>query len=217
MNLRRRMNSLQQAAEVLRNPSPGGIRESFRRIAIDGRTIVFIIQKLKRQAAGFSQWFAGKEHELESDDLLRFFREMRDNDIHDGDEGIAGVSVKLPPGSRVRLCSAGISLCYIDQAGVSQERVFPRPHNWVATFYGDAEGGGAGFDVIDPDGKIRKEYVGLPSKEGGISLILKNSPTTHMGMPLIDQSLSGLCAAYVSYLEGLVREVETRWGVKQPL
>jgi hypothetical protein len=122
-----------------------------------GRAVTFALQNMKNQVDGFDEWYAVIQAELKSDELMRFFHNLR-TEIEK--------TAKRQTGG------------YVNIAAFTQEQLvqLPRPPGAEAFFMGDATGG-SGWKIKMPDGTTEKYYVDLPSSwQVQTGLVLPNAP-----------------------------------------
>ena len=156
------------------------MRDIVNRIAVDGRTVTFILQNLRSVDPHFDGWYSPFVEEMKTDELLVFFKNLRNLSEKEGEDGIRGVQYRPSPGSRIEMSPEGLRITYHDSEGNQETLLYSRPTNAIATFIGDQEGG-SGFVVKDPDGTERKEYVYLPPTAADVSLIFSAPPGSHKG------------------------------------
>ncbi len=195
--------SLKEEIDLLWNwlielKEPGNTRRvpAFWNIVTYGRMVTFHMQKILKGANEFEEWYSVKQKEMENDDLLKFFKELR-NRIE---------KEKLVRPSNVT---------YISHLEFPKDlnKLGPPPPGAKGFFIGD-EYGGSGWNVEGPNGKLFKMYVNLPSDIGSTWMTLENIPHKHKDKEIDDDSLESICTLYIDYLNGLVEEAIDRFMVK---
>ena len=195
--------SLKQEIDFLWNclidlKEPGNSRRlsAFWNIVTYGRMVTFHMQKLLGGVKGFEEWYSAKQREMAGDELLEFFKKLR-NRIE---------KEKLVRPSNVT---------YISHLEFPKDlnRIGPSPPGAKGFFIGD-EFGGSGWFVEEPNGKRFKIYVNLPSDIGSTWMTLENIPHKHKGMEIDDNSLESVCTLYIDYLSNMVEEAIDRFMVK---
>ena len=211
LRLRKRLARVERKLVALWDPPAGEMRDLINAIAIDGRTVTFILQNLRNVEPDFDNWYGPFVQEMRSDELLVFFKDLRNMTEKKGEDRIHGVQFRPAPGSTVQMSAEGFRISYLDAEGQREFLTHGRPKNTVSSFIGDNEGG-AGFVVRHPDGTERKHYVYLPSRAADISLIFSNPPGSHRGSHLANRSPVRLCELYVDYLRHIVSSAEEKYG-----
>jgi hypothetical protein len=72
--------------------------------------------------------------------------------------------------------------------------------------------GGSGYELLQPDGSIRKYYFQIPSDITTVSVYFPDPPKTHLGKKLGNKSIEMLTRLYLNYLQKLVREAKLKFG-----
>ena len=195
--------SLKQEIDFLWNSlidlkEPGNSRRlsAFWNIVTYGRMVTFHMQNLLRGVKGFEEWYSVKQKEMAGDELLEFFKKLR-NRIE---------KEKLVRPSNVT---------YISHLEFPKDlnRFGPPPPRANGFFIGDKYGG-SGWYVEGPNGKRFKIYVNLPSDMGSTWMTLENIPHKHKGMEIDDSSLESICTLYIDYLNSIVEEAIDRFRMK---
>jgi hypothetical protein len=210
--VRRRADSLDRLVESLAKPPPGQLRDTINRVAVEGRALTNILQNLRGKVDGFDDWYQTKQIEMASDELLRFFYQMRTESLKKGLDGVSGVELRPQPGGMVALTPEGITVEWPDNNGRRQHH-YPSPPNTVGKFLGDQEGG-SGFEIKMADGKTRKQYVYIPAEVANISVLFDHPPAVHREKKLEDRSPASLCRLYIRYLQELTGEAEAKFGLR---
>jgi hypothetical protein len=147
-----------------------------------GRSVTFSLQLDLRNIDGFSEWYSVKQQEMKEDELLKFFKDLRNSDIHTGKPNTSSsIFIKgpvdskkwenRPRGSSIKVTGRGVY--YVKNPDTPFEEVIP------AQF---------------PNKTIHK--IGF-----------KNPPTRHNGK-IINQNPVSLCKLYIDYLNELVKEAK---------
>ncbi len=153
-----------------------------------GRSVTFSLQSDLKKFEGFSEWYSDKQKEMKDDELLRFFKDLRDSDIHTGKQNIeSSIFIKgpvnsknwknRPEGSSIRITGRGVF--FVENPDTPFEKVTP---------------------AEIPNTKVHK-------------FGFRNPPSRHNNKNLSSQEPIYLCELYKKYLEDLVKEAKmTFWG-----
>ena len=171
--------------------------QAFWNITIYGRMVTFHIQKALNGVPDFDNWYQSKRKEMKEDELLQFFKDIR-NKIEK--------EYLINPGNVVHIAHLNIPN--------DLRRFGPPPPGAKGFFIGD-QNGGTGWFVEGPEGKQNKIYVDLPSDIGNTWMTLNGMPRKHLGKEITDSSLEDICKLYVTYLRGLVKDVEEKFGRRE--
>lgn len=195
--VRRTLRDAENAlADFLTNPSPPQQRSSLRNFVVYGRTVTFVLQKLRSVVSDFNEWYEPIRAEMKNDPLLQFFKRLRSEILKEGEDKVAtAVHIRL---SMPRDIS----------------KFGPPPPGATGFFIGDGEGG-SGWIVRAPDGTETKHYVEVPDEIAEVSFMFDNPPQVHLGVPISDCSPANLCKLYLAYLTKIVNDAQRRFGANR--
>jgi hypothetical protein len=165
-----------------------------RNLVVFGRMVTFILQNLRTTESAFDEWYAKYQAEMQNDDLLKFFRELRNKIEKEG-----GIPT-----------STTADIHHFSRDDLPR---FPRPPNAQSFFIGDYFGG-SGWEVKLPDGSTEKYYVNLPSEIGSIMVNFRDPPKRHLGYLTEGAAMEYLCKAYIDYLRNLVSDAYKQFSKK---
>jgi len=137
------MGTLENLQKDLHDPPAGRLRDVVNEIAVQGRSVTHILQNLDSLAPDFEAWYAPIQGQMKKDDLLQFFKDLRNDSLKKGEDGVKGavVGTGVKPWG-VEFTSEG-AICTITNSDGTKERSFHRkPDNAVSGFIGDGETGG---------------------------------------------------------------------------
>lgn len=183
------LKTVEIALKDLKNELPERRLASIRNIITFGRSVTFAIQKLKSHVDGFDDWYKPKQQEMISNPLFKYFKDIRDEIIHEGKLN-TNVSVSVPFFSPLFL------------------QYMPKPPNHKGFFIGD-QNGGSGWIVENADGEEEKYYITLNKDFVDVQLTLVGLPDN---LPYEDTSTLNLCTIYFDYLNNLVTEAKERFS-----
>src|SRR5690554_2437284 len=83
-NIEDTLKTVEIALKDLKNELPERRLASIRNIITFGRSVTFAIQKLKNHVNKFEDWYKPKQQEMISDPLFKYFKDIRDEIIHEG-------------------------------------------------------------------------------------------------------------------------------------
>jgi len=127
---------------------------------------------------GFAEWYTKKQEEMRNDELCRFFKNIRDTDLHTGKTEIeSSVQIKGP----ITLKAGKNSIIYINNRGVYEVQNLDTP------------------DEI----KIPKLIPEMIS-----NICFKNPPQKHKDIDISKKSPLNLCFIFKKYMEELVLEAK---------
>jgi len=180
--------------EDLRGSRPDRRLPGLTNLVVFGRAVTNVLQNLRSLEPAFDEWYAPFVREMESDPLLCFLYKLRSEILK---EGTIPTSVST----------------HIQRLRFPEDlaKLGPAPANAKSFFTGD-QYGGSGWEVQVADGETAKYYVELPGDIGTISVHLAGAPKDHLGATLPDNRIETVGAAYVVYLDRLVRTATTRFG-----
>ena len=163
-------------------------RSGFRNAVVFGRSVTFSLQNLRGKVPDFEIWYSNIELRMRNDDLMVFFKDIRNEIIKQ-----ASVPIEM-----------SVELKSFNNSFISE---IPRPINARSFFIGD-QMGGSGWEIILPDGKVEKYYVDLPPDNVIINKFLKNAPSLEGGRRA---DAVELVAEYLRRLEDIVKEARERF------
>jgi len=134
-----------------------------RNLVIFGRVVTFVLQNLRSTEKNFDQWYDKFQEEMKSDQLLVFFKDIRNILEKEGE-------LRLHVRTHLKHFTFPQDL----------SRFGPPPPYAKAFFMGD-QLGGSGWEIQLPDGSVSKYYVELPIDIGSVSLHFPESPMSHQG------------------------------------
>ena len=161
-----------------------------RNFIVFGRSLTFVLQNLRSVVpVQFEPWYAAETESMKNDPVMRYFVEARNELEKQG---------KLSINTLTSLNSFTVD---------SDMRQFgPQPEGAVSFFIGD-QLGGAGWQVIQPDGTFEKYYVQLPQ---GVTVTQAFSNFPESKAPqLAGKTLDEICKLYFEKLGNLVKRAET--------
>jgi hypothetical protein len=166
-------------------------------LVVFGRAVTNVLENLRSTEPDFDKWYEKYKKEMQADPLMKYFYKLRSEILKEG---------------RLRVgWKAYINL--INQP--IDERLFgPPPPNAVRFFTFDSLGG-TGWIVQLPDGSTENYYVNMPSNIASISYKFPDSPESHLGKAIPDNSVQSLARLYLDYLQQIVKDAKTRFGQKQ--
>lgn len=211
-NLRRRMDTLERLLQSLNDPPAGQLRDIINRVAVEGRSVTNILQKLRGAVQGFDDWYKRYVGEMRNDELLRFFYDLRTQSLKEGEDSIIGGSYDTRK-QRGTLIMKGQDFIFVgvNPDGTEYREFHPKPANAVAAFVGD-EQGGSGWEVMNSDETKSNVYVKIRGLDPAIELHFSTPPKIHLGQLIEDTSARNLCTLYVSYLLKMVQDAEKYFG-----
>ncbi|NYE07276.1 hypothetical protein F4694_004061 [Bacillus niacini] len=179
------LKTVEIALKDLKNEIPERRIASIRNIITFGRSVTFAIQKLKKHVDGFDNWYKPKQQEMISNPLFKYFKDIRDEIIHEG---------KL--NTNVSVNTTFFSPLFL--------QYMPKPPNHSSFFLGD-QNGGSGWIVKNDDAEEEKYYITLNKDFVDVQLSLEGLP---QDLPYEDTSILNLCTIYFDYLKNLVVEAK---------
>jgi len=178
--------------QLVDGPPPRKL-SGLRNFVVFGRAVTNVLQGLRSTEPGFDVWYKKYVHEMESDQLLKYFYKLR--------------SVILKKGILKTAVSGFIRRLELPYDSL---RFGPPPPFAKSLFIGD-EFGGSGWEVELPDGSKMKYYVELPSDIGSVSLHFPDPPSHHLGKAISGYSVEKLSELYIAYLSKMVQEAKIRF------
>lgn len=150
----------------------------------NGRSVTFVLQKLKGRAAGFEPWYAGIQEKLRADPVSKWFVELRNRIEKEGTHGDAFETVyfkNFRPGAVAR----------------------QGPPNTIETIIG-APDERSWWNVRLADGSVTQVYFQLPASVSWLRLTIADAPGQAHLEDLLPQWLDGL--------EAILEEAEQKFG-----
>lgn len=173
--------------EDITGPSRTRRMTGLRNLIVFGRSVTWVLQNLKTPLGrSFEQWYEGKQAEMKSDVLMRYFVDARN---------ILEKQGRVPVATHAHIHS--FSSDDISKFG-------PAPTGATGFFIAD-QLGGSGWEVELPDGSKQKYYVELPTEVAEVT-------QRFVGLPeALDPELKGkpveeLCELYLARLDTLLYE-----------
>jgi hypothetical protein len=194
------LNMTEQALEDLNGSDPRRRLPGLRNIAVWGRSITNVVEKLKTPLGDetFSGWYTPYREEMEGDELLKYFYQWRSKILKEGETPATTTTSYIG---------------YLDSAGIARLNQ-NAPPGTTATFIGD-QLGGSGWIVSLPDGTEEKVYFELPDDMNiTINLHAADPPRSHAGERLENPTLGDLAERYVAYLRRLVNDAHATFSGK---
>ena len=150
------------------------------------RTVTLALQKDLKDMSGFEEWYKTKQDEMRYDELCRFFKDLRDKDLHTGDSNIkSSTFVPGPVNTRTwpnRPRNSGI-------------RITSRGIYWVLN-----------------SGTPEEKEININVPNSVNSFWFPNPPRSHLGGKIKDKKMQGLCCLYLGYLKNLYKEAIVRFN-----
>jgi len=164
-------------------------------LVVFGRAVTSALQKLRSIEPDFDRWYEKYRQEMETDELMKYFYELRSEILKEG---------TLKTAVRVDL----------------KEMKFPedlsrflRPPNAKGFFIGDRFGG-SGWEVQLANGSLDKYYVELPYDIGSVTLQFPDPPRHHKEQEIKDKSIEALGRLYFDYLSRMVGSARDRFSTR---
>jgi hypothetical protein len=166
-------------------------------LTVFGVAVSSVLQNLRHLELDFDQWYKKFREEMVSDPLMKYFWDLRSEILKEG---------KLPVGTATHIKR-------LDRNTFG--RIPPPPPNVkIKGFFMGDNFGGNGYEILLPDGSVQKYYVDIPSDIVTTSLHFRDSPKTHLGKNLPDQSIERLSRLYLDYLQRMVAEAKAKFWKK---
>jgi len=148
------------------------------------RAVTFALQKEGSHLQGFDSWYAPKQEQMRSDDLLRFIHESRTEDFHEG-------------GHRLHFSTHIHSL--------STESIGPPPHPSAVI----AIGADGPFWVVHQGTVNERRIPIIQGSNHTVQVRIKNPPRMHKGVPLTTSDPVSLCEAAAQFMAELIHEARS--------
>ncbi|TBR15628.1 hypothetical protein EPO66_05760 [bacterium] len=150
------------------------------------RTVTLALQKDLKDKPGFERWYKAKQDEMRNDQLCKFFKNLRDKDLHTGDSDIESSTFvpgpintrtwpNRPKNSGIKITSRGIY--WVLNSGTLDEK------------------------EINVNVSNRINFFRFP-----------NPPQSHLGRKIKDKTMQGLCCLFLDYLSTLYKEAIVRFN-----
>ncbi|WP_431798908.1 hypothetical protein [Halobacillus andaensis] len=167
-----------------------------RNLAINGRSVTFIIQNLRNIEEDFDEWYDEIQHEMKSSELCVFFKDLRN---------------EIEKQGKVKRASNSV---FIQHFSTDILNRLPRPENVkiISFFMGD-ELGGSGWEIELPDGRKDKFYLDLPNSIITVNRYFSNPPKNHLGLNLEGKTIEEVSEIYFDYLSEVVSKAYYKYGV----
>ncbi len=162
-------------------------RSLFNSFLSSARAITYALQKDGKQIPGFSNWYAIKQEEMKSDELLSFVRKARNEDFHEG---------------RHRLAFS----MYVIRLASTEFGPPPAPD---ASYEVGPEGP---FWIVDKGTPHERRVPITSGIEGTIRVSVTDPPTMHRSKRLAQNDPITICQLALAYLSELVHEAKRRFG-----
>jgi len=175
------LDSMRKATNALE------FRAAFNSFLSNCRAVTNALQKEGAHIPGFRDWYAEKQEEMKSDELLRFIHESRKEDFHEGQH-------------RLRF---GTYIEYLSSAAVG-----PPPKPGASLVIG-AEGP---FWLVDAGTPHERRIPITRGSRHVVQVQIENPPTQHRGKPLAATDPISLCEAAATYMAELLHEAQTKFG-----
>jgi hypothetical protein len=190
---RETLGAAEQGLRDLDEALPPRRINGIRNVAVFGRAVTNVLQTLRDVDRNkFNQWYEPFEAQMQKDPLMRYFYKLRTEILKEGGPDTPKATGVI--GDRFH-------------SGVLMSNPPPGAFEWVL------DGWGAAWLVRLPDGSIERYLIEVP--EGMIKrseLRMPNPPTQHLGQPVADTTVQGLCKLYVHYLSRLVDSAEEEFS-----
>jgi len=159
-------------------------------VVIHGRSVTFVLQKLKSMEPEFEAWYASYQKEMRNDEMLKFFHDLRN-----------------------KMNKEGISPVHIEHSFMQQDveklvsHSRKRPPNTIKVVIGSNE---SYYEVRKDDGSIEKVPINdrMPIR---FTQKFQNAPTTHLGESIEGETAFQMAERYVKYLRNVVSEAHRRF------
>lgn len=192
----RKMRELKQhSKKMLTSKTVDEFEGNFSAFLATGRSVTLALQKdggisfntdgtVKKRGSvdGFADWYVQKQSEMRKDQLCKYFKDARDEDLHTGDTKVESnycingpVHLSAQPGKDLIITSRGI------------------------------------YDVAQPNTPKEEHQQRLIGEQEMSQVFLANAPSQHKSIDLVDRSPASLCKLFETYLEELVQEAKEKF------
>lgn len=151
-----------------------------------GRSVTFVLQKLRGRADGFDDWYEGVQTRLRADPVAKWFVELRNRIDKEGSHGESSTSLYI---------------AHLDTNDLMEHM----PPSATGMFIGDFLGRSGWIETL-PDGTEATTFFTLPPSAGIALFHIEDAPE---GKPLEE-----LLPAWLNSLESIVEEAEQRFGLQ---
>lgn len=167
----------------------------------NSRSVTFALQKIENKVVGFKDWYKKYQDQMKADPLMKFFKDLRDDIVHEGKLDVSG-------SMHIKQLSFPKDLTLLGK----------QPQNATGYFFGDNIGGN-GWEIQMPDGSIKKQYVDIETDNISFTSTFQNAPIVHLNNQITDNSIENLCDLYIKYLDNLIESAKTQliMGTHAPL
>jgi hypothetical protein len=165
-------------------------------VAAFGVSVTQVLHHLKHIETGYDQWYKKYKEEMEHDQLMKFFWNLRTDILHNGELTVG-------------------SFCQIKKLNLPQDLAMLPPPPAGLKVVGIAIGdeiGGSGYDVQIQDGSIQRFYFDMPKEIFSSKLVLPNPPRMHLGKVVADPSVEMLSRLYLDYLQKLLKDAKNMFS-----
>jgi hypothetical protein len=184
--LHERVEHARGAAADVRSTDHVRQRSGLVNLAGAGYSVTESLKKLSRVEPSLREWYKSTCKEIDADELLSWFARLRRIETHDGGPVPASQSVRF-------------------RGTVADLRKGAPPRTMIVRIDGQ---GRTFWDVLQPDGSLRRVEAHPPEGVVTVALLLKTPPGTHRGASVAGRSTADLCDLYVAYLDSLVTDAE---------
>jgi len=172
--------------DLMASEDPRIVGAGLRISVVFGRHITNALQRLRSIIIDFDDWYKPYVEEMESDELLKFVYDLR-NDILK--------KTTMPISTRI---------LFIEKNGKKSKPKF--------TDVSRDSRGNPSFHIKPLTGKDIVVVTKDASMDIDLTYTFSDSPTTHLGNIIDDQSPENVCGLYLSYLDGLVRKAKIQFA-----
>ena len=175
-------------------------RADIANVIIWGRAITFVVQNLRSAVGGkvFDSWYESYLTEMKSSELLKKFKDVRN---------------ELEKEGNLRTLGSG-TIDHLDSKDIDYlNRIAPK--NAVSIFLGD-QLGGSGYNVKLSDGTIETVYVNFGDVANRMNFIvhLMSKPFLHLNNIIEDTSIENCCLLYYEYLMKIYNDAVFKFLMK---
>ena len=196
-NVEQTLKTAEFGLNELQGDQPERKLAGLRNLAVFGRAVTNVLQKLRSIEPTFDKWYSKYVAEMKNDPLLKYFYKMRSEILK---EGFLRTTSSL----------------YIREfnSSTDMERIGIPPPNAKSVFMGD-QIGGVGWIVELPDGTEEKYYGTLPSDIGKLTMFFPESPKKHLEENLGKETIDELGQLYFTYLKNMVDSAKQQFIKKK--
>ena len=190
-NARTALLNAKQGLNILNGVDYEQYPYGFHSVVVFGRSVTFILQKLKLKVDNFEIWYDPYREEMKNDPLMTRFKDIRNSIEKEGEDDV-------------------VSATHIKNLNTSVFTRLPAPPGCIGYFFGDKYGR-SGFNIRLPDGSEDIIYFDIGKFNLETIIKIKNSPNSHLGVDVSNQSLHNLCKLYLDYLERLLDDATLKF------